>query len=128
MSTSALAWFSLFPLIALIPPAVWILVSRSGVDVLKDKLRDEYTSAKIRSFQPLPRSSVVLQVEDIYVELLLTRQDAAVRFYHDSDNHRALFLPVDADHRFSWGWWLDLDEYLGMDACYRFLGQLVDSK
>ena len=99
------------------------------MDVLKDKLRDEYTSAKIRSFYPLPRSSVELQVEDIYVELLLTGQDAAVRFYDGSDNHKAVFLPVDADHEYSWDWddvWPDLEGNEGMDA--RYLFQIFVSK
>ena len=99
MSTSLLARLSLVSLITLIPPSVWILVSRSGVDVLKGKLMHEYTSAKVRSFRPLPRSSVELRMEDVYVELLLTDKDEAVGFYKDSPDHRDLFLPPDAGRR-----------------------------
>ena len=78
------------------------LVSGSGVAVLKGKLREKYASEKTRSFKPLPRSSVELQVDDVYAELLLTDKDEAIGFYKKSGGHNALFLPLDADHEDLW--------------------------
>ena len=96
MSASLLVWLSLVSLIALTPPSEPSKASRSGVDVLKDRLNAEYTSPRTHSFHPLPRSSVELHVEEIYFELLLTDKDEAISFYKDSRNHRELFLPPGA--------------------------------
>ena len=100
MSTALVLSIFLASLIALIPLLLW--TSRSDVEVLKNKLRDEYTSPKTRSFRPLPRSSVELKVEDIYVELLLTDKDEALPFYKNSTDHRELFLPPDAGSPQAW--------------------------
>ena len=73
------------------------LSKKSALDVLKGRLKEKYTGRKFAFISPLPRSSVQLHVEDIFVEVLLRRKEDAVKLCRESGGKKALFLPLDED-------------------------------